>query len=265
MTDHDNEAAHGLQAGAVKQRIDSQCCGSCPGGCVVQAAKPVPPAVCEFAVSEREQLLARIAEQAREIERLTRTIDASTENELTLVGDRTSLQSELAALKSQPSGVVPGEFTKGDTDNSGDDGKFEAGIHHLTIDATEWVIGGESFHASKEPETWFQRIVVYGNNEAQAEALRDRLLAALNASAPSHGEQGREVVTEGCAPGTYALRYRDNWDGEGDIYHVIADKTASGEWVHNESGTRLLQYKGDAILAAWLLTSPSASSQKEQE
>lgn len=61
MTDHDNEAAHGLQASAVKQRIDSQCCGSCPGGCVVQAAKPVPPAVCEYAVNELADLRARLA------------------------------------------------------------------------------------------------------------------------------------------------------------------------------------------------------------
>jgi len=32
--------------------------------------KHIPPAVGEFAVGERDQLLARIAEQAREIERL---------------------------------------------------------------------------------------------------------------------------------------------------------------------------------------------------
>lgn len=55
------EEEHRLQASAAKQLIDEQCCGSCPGGCVVQATKPVPPAVCEFAVNELADLRARLA------------------------------------------------------------------------------------------------------------------------------------------------------------------------------------------------------------
>lgn len=65
-------------------------------------------------------------------------------------------------------------------------------------------------------------------------------------------------VPEGCAPGTYAIDYRDNWDGEGDRYFCIAEKTADGKWIRHESGQELLEYKGDAILAAWLLAASEA-------
>lgn len=58
-------------------------------------------------------------------------------------------------------------FTKGDTDPSGDCDKFEAGIN----------VGA-----------WFQRIVVYGDSPADAEALRDEILAALGSNAALRGE-----------------------------------------------------------------------------
>ena len=61
--------------------------------------KHIPPAVGEFAVGERDQLLARIAEQAREIERLRLNIADYNEHER-------CYQAEIAALKAQPSGVV---------------------------------------------------------------------------------------------------------------------------------------------------------------
>lgn len=70
------EEEHGLQASAAKQRIDAQCCGSCPGGCVAQA-RSVPPAVAEFAVGERDQLLARVAELEAERDRLKRSAQAN--------------------------------------------------------------------------------------------------------------------------------------------------------------------------------------------
>ncbi|WP_407733248.1 hypothetical protein [Pseudomonas citronellolis] len=65
-------------------------------------------------------------------------------------------------------------------------------------------------------------------------------------------------VPEECAPGTYAIDYLDNWDGEGDRYFCIAEKTADGKWIRQESGQELLEYKGDAILAAWLLAASEA-------
>ncbi|MNN46141.1 hypothetical protein D3C81_1605100 [compost metagenome] len=65
-------------------------------------------------------------------------------------------------------------------------------------------------------------------------------------------------VPDGCAPGTYAIDYLDNWDGEGDRYFCIAEKTADGKWIRHESGQELLEYKGDAILAAWLLAASEA-------
>ncbi|MBU0808732.1 MAG: hypothetical protein KKD30_02285 [Gammaproteobacteria bacterium] len=82
----------------------------------------------------------------------------------------------------------------------------------------------------------------------------------LAKSAADHSADAPPLVLDECLRGIYAVRYRDNWDGQGDIYHAIAEKTARGEWVHNDSGTRLLQFEGDAILAAWLLTAAPAPS-----
>lgn len=72
------------------------------------------------------------------------------------------------------------EFTKGDTDPSGDCGKFEAGIHHLTHDDNVLTPVGPGTNTDREPHNWWQRIVVYGSSPEQAEALRDRLLVALD-------------------------------------------------------------------------------------
>ena len=56
--------------------------------------KRVPPSVAQFVVSERAELLARIAEQAREIERLRLNIAEYNEHER-------CYQAEIAALKAQ--------------------------------------------------------------------------------------------------------------------------------------------------------------------
>lgn len=64
------------------------------------------------------------------------------------------------------------EFEAGDVDDYTDcDGNhwWEAGIHHLTHDA--YPING--------PDLWLQRIVIYGETEEQARALRDRILESL--------------------------------------------------------------------------------------
>lgn len=59
--------------------------------------------------------------------------------------------------------------------------------------------------------------------------------------------------------GRHAIRYRDNWDGEGDIYHLIAILHEDGSWTEDETGKKLLEYEGDEILQAWpLLTAPPA-------
>lgn len=58
---------------------------------------------------------------------------------------------------------------------------------------------------------------------------------------------------EKVAKGLYAIRYRDNWDGEGNIYHLIAQRHEDGSWTDDESGKKLLEYKGDEILRAWSL------------
>lgn len=58
---------------------------------------------------------------------------------------------------------------------------------------------------------------------------------------------------EALKPGKYAILYRDNWDGEGDTYHTIANLEADGRWSDNETGKELLGYQGDEILKAWPL------------
>ena len=73
------------------------------------------------------------------------------------------------------------EFTKGDTDPSGDCGKFEAGIHHLTHDDNVMTPVGPGTNVDRPAHDWWQRIVVYGSSPEQAEALRDRVLFALKA------------------------------------------------------------------------------------
>ncbi|EJS3802670.1 hypothetical protein OE494_06995 [Pseudomonas aeruginosa] len=84
---------------------------------------------------------------------------------------------------------------------------------------------------------------------------RYELVAEAKISTPA-AQAGQ--VPEECAPGTYAIDYLDNWDGEGDRYFCIAEKTADGKWIRQESGQELLEYKGDAILAAWLLAASEA-------
>lgn len=54
-------------------------------------------------------------------------------------------------------------------------------------------------------------------------------------------------------PGKYAILYRDNWDGEGDTYHCLADLDVDGRWLSDETGKQLLEYVGDEILKAWPL------------
>lgn len=57
--------------------------------------------------------------------------------------------------------------------------------------------------------------------------------------------------------GRYAIRYRDNWDGEGDICHLIAILHGDGSWTEDETGKKLLEYEGDEILQVWpLYTAP---------
>lgn len=51
----------------------------------------------------------------------------------------------------------------------------------------------------------------------------------------------------------YAMLYRDNWDGEGDVYYILAYKNESGEWFHYDTNKKLMEYKGDEIIKKWRL------------
>ena len=79
-------------------------------------------------------------------------------------------------------------------------------------------------------------------------SVMQTLVAAIAAA-----EQQAEPV----APGLYAILYRDNWDGEGDEYHLLAEYK-DGKWLNDVSGKELLQYEGDAILRVWPLTDDKA-------
>lgn len=71
-------------------------------------------------------------------------------------------------------------FTVGDTEQVGDCGVWEAGIDHFTLDADQMVFDGKPIQVHNKPKTWYQRIIVYGTTAEQAEALRNKILEALN-------------------------------------------------------------------------------------
>lgn len=84
--------------------------------------------------------------------------------------------------------------------------------------------------------------------EAMSEAKR----IAHEAIATAQPAQIEQV-----APGLYAILYRDNWDGEGYVYHLLAEYK-DGKWYAEDSGKELLEYEGDAILRVWPLTNDKA-------
>lgn len=54
-------------------------------------------------------------------------------------------------------------------------------------------------------------------------------------------------------PGLYAIRYCDNWDGEGDVYTMLARMEDDGQWTDAHTGMALLEYEGDKVLQSWPL------------
>lgn len=80
----------------------------------------------------------------------------------------------------------------------------------------------------------------------------DALLKEMCRGFPEQAQQAEPVE-----PGLYAILYRDNWDGEGDVYHLLAEYK-DGKWLNDVSGKELLQYEGDAILRVWPLTDDKA-------
>lgn len=66
-------------------------------------------------------------------------------------------------------------------------------------------------------------------------------------------------------PGLHAIHYRDNWDGEGNTYHLLAILKDDGTWISDDSGKQLIQCKGDAILRVWPLTDGTAISADAQK
>ncbi len=54
-----------------------------------------------------------------------------------------------------------------------------------------------------------------------------------------------------------AVRWRNNWDGQGDICETLAIWCA-GEWWPNEGGGRLLEYDGSEILEVWPMRKETA-------
>ena len=89
-----------------------------------------------------------------------------------------------------------------------------------------------------------------------ADELKGIYRAMLDAApaAPVVQEDVQPVAfTAQSAPdGLYAVLFRDNWDGQGDRYHMLARKR-NGLWLADESRRELFEYEGDAILRIWPL------------
>lgn len=71
------------------------------------------------------------------------------------------------------------EFSKGVVEPVGDCGMFEAAIDHLTTDNNVMTPHGPDTDASKPPQDWGGRILMYGKTAEQATALRERILVDL--------------------------------------------------------------------------------------
>ena len=64
-------------------------------------------------------------------------------------------------------------------------------------------------------------------------------------------------------PGLYAILFRNNWDGEGDTYEMLASLDANLTWHNYETGKELFEYEGDEILKSWLLNDSTTTDALE--
>ncbi|HCT9711881.1 TPA: hypothetical protein OUD11_004495 [Citrobacter werkmanii] len=64
-------------------------------------------------------------------------------------------------------------------------------------------------------------------------------------------------------PGLYAILFRNNWDGEGDTYEMLASLDANLNWHNYETGKELFEYEGDEILKSWLLNDSTTTDALE--
>lgn len=51
---------------------------------------------------------------------------------------------------------------------------------------------------------------------------------------------------------THAIKFKDNWDGEGDICYEFVF-LFDGAFYYHENGRLLMQHAGDEILSSWPL------------
>ncbi len=51
---------------------------------------------------------------------------------------------------------------------------------------------------------------------------------------------------------THAIKKKDNWDGQGDVYYVFA-YLKQGEYFDHDTNKPVLEYVGDEILQCWEL------------
>src|SRR5690606_8251858 len=84
-----------------------------------------------------------------------------------------------------------------------------------------------------------QAVILHCADQAHAA----RIAAAIEALPAAPAVQG-----ESESSGLYAVYLRDNWDGEGDTYWLIARRKENGVWVSEGSGEGLIKYEGDELL-----------------
>ena len=155
--------------------------------------KQVPPSVAQFAVKERAELLARIAEQAREIERLRLNIAEYNEHER-------CYQAEIAALKAQPRGVVPPTKAQGvvipaELDRAFITGESCDGVYRV-------VIQSETLKEMQAVHSWLTRLnaaPAAPAADAPPESCRQRLAA-----------EGKPYPRSSCAAcGQFSPKWRE--------------------------------------------------------
>ena len=63
---------------------------------------------------------------------------------------------------------------------------------------------------------------------------------------------------------THALKFKNNWDGEGGIEYYFGFKGEDGEWWSWEDNIPMLEYNGDEVLCAWPLDNSNTPIQAER-
>jgi hypothetical protein len=190
----------GLEQSATQRRIAKQ-------------LEIIPPSIGQFALSERDDLLATIAEQARKIERLASRL-------------RTALldNAELAAMKAKPGAVVMPERKPWRT--LGQVTQLQAEGWNACLDEVvrlnSRVQEGWTLAADQVPQTGKAVLAHYTNSHGMGRRIRAECIAAWTVQAEDVSDPDTECVEYSKQDDAYYLtagwyELVDNWDEYGRI------------------------------------------------